>query len=411
MPQPAGPQDLPPPVDLSPPVGCPPFSFSYLDDLMEKAGMDVLLATSKHNVHYLTGGHRHFFFDHADAIGVSRYLPIVIYEKGRPHNAAYIANRNEKDALHVHASSPAGFWIPHVIAKSSGSADAARYAVEHIGKVAIGRKRVGIEMSFLPADAADVLRAAFPDSKIVDAFRPLELLRSRKTDRELEMLRQASDFVVDSMLAVMTGHAPGATKRQLADALRREEIARGLTFEYCLVTTGTGIRRAPADNEIWGPGQIMSLDSGGTYEGYIGDLCRMAIFGEPDAELVDLLDEVDRIQQAARRAAQLGARGGDVHEAGEAALHASPNARHLHFVAHGMGLVSHEAPRLTASGPIPYPASDADEPLASGTVLSIETTLIHPRRGFIKLEDTVAVTKDGPVGFGDRGRSWTRGAG
>jgi Xaa-Pro dipeptidase len=26
-------------------------------------------------------------------------------------------------------------------------------------------------------------------------------------------------------------------------------------------------------------------------------------------------------------------------------------------------------------------------------VLSIETTLMHPRRGFVKLEDTVAVTE------------------
>jgi Xaa-Pro aminopeptidase len=28
-------------------------------------------------------------------------------------------------------------------------------------------------------------------------------------------------------------------------------------------------------------------------------------------------------------------------------------------------------------------------------VLSIETTLMHPRRGFVKLEDTVAVTETG----------------
>jgi Xaa-Pro aminopeptidase len=34
-------------------------------------------------------------------------------------------------------------------------------------------------------------------------------------------------------------------------------------------------------------------------------------------------------------------------------------------------------------------------------VLSIETTLKHPRRGFVKLEDTVAVTEDGYEAFGD----------
>jgi Xaa-Pro aminopeptidase len=42
-------------------------------------------------------------------------------------------------------------------------------------------------------------------------------------------------------------------------------------------------------------------------------------------------------------------------------------------------------------------------------VLSVETTMMHPRRGFIKLEDTVAVTADGHTMFGDRGRGWNRG--
>jgi Xaa-Pro dipeptidase len=57
----------------------------------------------------------------------------------------------------------------------------------------------------------------------------------------------------------------------------------------------------------------------------------------------------------------------------------------------------------------PYTAHDADRPLESGMVISIETTLAHPRRGFIKLEDTVAVTDTGWEAFGDRGRGWNRG--
>ena len=60
------------------------------------------------------------------------------------------------------------------------------------------------------------------------------------------------------------------------------------------------------------------------------------------------------------------------------------------------------------AGRCPYPAYDADLPLQKGMVLSIETTILHPRRGFIKLEDTVAVTEGGWEGFGDRGRGWNR---
>jgi Xaa-Pro aminopeptidase len=135
----------------------------------------------------------------------------------------------------------------------------------------------------------------------------------------------------------------------------------------------------------------------------------MAILGEPDSELEDLLAEIDQIQQAARKPIKVGTRGGDVIAAAEEVLHGSPHGNLLEFVAHGMGLISHEAPRLTDRAPIPYPAYDADLPLAAGMVLSIETTLPHPRRGFVKLEDTVVVTDTGWKAFGDIGRGWNRG--
>jgi Xaa-Pro aminopeptidase len=71
-----------------------------------------------------------------------------------------------------------------------------------------------------------------------------------------------------------------------------------------------------------------------------------------------------------------------------------------------MGLVSHEAPRLTGKGIVPYDGYDEDRALENGMVVSIETAMLHPKRGFIKLEDTITVTPDGHEGFGDKGRGW-----
>ena len=74
-----------------------------------------------------------------------------------------------------------------------------------------------------------------------------------------------------------------------------------------------------------------------------------------------------------------------------------------------MGLISHEAPFLMTNHPVAYEGVDAAHPLEAGMVLSIETTMLHPARGFIKLEDTVAVTETGYEMFGERGRGWNRG--
>ena len=55
-----------------------PFDTDLLDELMRQAGIDLLVVSSKHNIQYLLGGYRFFFFDHFDAIGVSRYLPLLV---------------------------------------------------------------------------------------------------------------------------------------------------------------------------------------------------------------------------------------------------------------------------------------------------------------------------------------------
>src|SRR5258708_14461975 len=72
-----------------------PFDADRLDRLMDEAGLDVLVATSKHNVQYLLGGHRALFFDYMDAMGVSRYLPVFVYVKGAADKAAYFGHRLE----------------------------------------------------------------------------------------------------------------------------------------------------------------------------------------------------------------------------------------------------------------------------------------------------------------------------
>ncbi len=392
-------------LDVTKPQKTAPFDTARLDRLMDDAGIDVLVATSKHNVQYLLGGHRAFFFESMDAMGLSRYLPIFVYAKGAPQNAGFFGHRMENFQNEVKP-----FWVSEVNCKSSGSVDVMEKAVDYVRKLNPKPKRIGAELAFIPADSAAALRKAFPDSEIRDALFVLERLRAVKTPEELSMLRIASDAVIDSMEAVIKTHGAGATKNDIVEALRREETSRGLTFDYCLITAGSSLNRAPSDQR-WEDGEILSLDSGGNYHGYIGDVCRMGVIGEPDTELVDLLAEVEAVEQASMKPIRAGALGKEIYAAANAVLHRSKIHNHTHFLAHGMGLVSHEAPRLTNSGPVPYDAYDADRPLELGMVVSVETTLQHPERGFIKLEDTVVVTPTGFEVYGNRIRGWNQAGG
>jgi len=379
-----------------------PFDHTRLDRLMDEAGVDVVLATSKHNVQYLLGGHRASFFDYMDATGITRYLPVLVYPKGAPEKAAYIGHRLEK---FQRENNP--MWTPETQTSTAGSVDAMQKAVDYMRKAGMKPKRIAAEFGFLPYDASLVLRNAFPDADWVDALYVLERQRAKKSADELAKLKIASEAVLASMQAVIADSRPGVSKNDVVEALRRDETNRGLTFEYCLITCGTSMNRAPSDQK-WQAGDIMSIDSGGNYHGYIGDICRMAIQGAPDAELEDLLAEIESIQRAAMKPVRAGAMGREIYAGAEPLRAKSKHHNHLDFLGHGMGMVSHEAPRLTDHGPVPYPADDADRSLEAGMVISVETTLLHPKRGFIKLEDTVVVTDSGNEIYGEGARGWNR---
>jgi Xaa-Pro dipeptidase len=379
-----------------------PFEVSRLDLLMEQTGIDVLLVTSKHNTQYLLGGYRFIFFSAMDAIGHSRYLPVVVYEKGRPENAAYIANRMEGGEHHNHP-----FWTPAFHAETWGTLDAAARAAEHLRKIGKAGGRIGIEPAFLPMDAYGLLKQRLEGATFVDATGILERMRALKTPAELEKLRTASELITDAMMATLARTREGSTKTEIIERLRREETNRGLQFEYCLLTLGPSHNRAASD-QAWKRGEVLSIDSGGNYRGYVGDLCRMGVLGEPDAELQDLLGEVEAVQQAAFSKVRAGARGGDMIAHAEGVLKTSKVAAFTDFFAHGMGLITHEVPFLMTNHPVAYDGVDAAQPLEAGMVISVETTMLHPSRGFIKLEDTLAVTADGYEMFGQGSRGWNR---
>jgi len=320
--------------------------------------------------------------------------------KGRPLDSGYVGAPMERYEKQL-----GSFWVTNLNLKNDASTGYAGAAAEILKSVEAAGGRVGIEAGFMPLDAFRVLEAQLPGVELTDATYTLEVLRALKTPEELKILKEASEKVVDSMLAVFSEHGPGTSKLTLFDALRQEETARGIKFEYALTNIGTAFNRAPYD-KVWEEGETLALDSGGNYRGYIGDVCRMAYAGEPDQELVDLLGQVELVQQAARKDLRAGTVGTEIFENANAALVKCPARDKMFFSAHGMGIVSHEAPWLMPNAFPRYAPHHREKPLEDGMVISIETELHHTERGFIKLEDTVAITPAGCEGFGDHGRGW-----
>jgi Xaa-Pro aminopeptidase len=380
-------------------VTSPPFDTARLDALLGERGLAALLATSPHSTQHLLGGYRFFLYDKLPSIGLTRYVPVLGYVAGRPDVAFYVGAGNED-----WGTTAAPIW-PEVHNVAWGAADAAAHAADLLRRRRLDGARIGIESAYLPAEAYLALRTALPEGELVDAADLLEELRAVKRADELELIRRAARANVDSMLATFQAIEAGQTTAEIVDRLRAEQTARGLDFAYCLIAAGPRHDRAPAAQPVEG-GEIVSLDSGTSYRGYVADCVRMGVLGEPTSRMVELLAEVDAVQQAVRAAIGAGRRGGDLFAVADEQLARTPSRDHASFLVHGTGLLTHEAPRLTATGSPPYPAAHADRPLLAGMVLSVETHIADPDVGFVKLEDTVVVTQDGAEAVGDHGRGW-----
>lgn len=377
-----------------------PFDQARLQTAMDQAGLDALLVSSTVNIRYLTGGYHCLFFDTMKELGIGRYGPAILYKKSNPDHSMFLGSYFDKEQL---PNDP--IWVPNADVSSWVGYSTPPLIVDWVRKEKLENATIGVEFPFLGLDIYLELQTQLPNVRWADAVIPLEYLRAIKRPDELDTLRVASEKVVEAMQYAFREALPGMSSRDLEQIVANKERSLGLVFDYCLVGLGKDTNRTPRDNMKFERGMIMDFDSGGNINGYIGDLCRMGSDGEPEPLQKKLLEEINHVQMASRKPMKAGARGGEIVDAARKAIAECEHGAWMGYIAHGMGLVSHEAPRLVTK-PVPYPDEWAERPLEAGMVVSIETTIGKPESGYIKLEDTVAVTATGCEGYGDGGRGW-----
>jgi Xaa-Pro dipeptidase len=141
---------------------------------------------------------------------------------------------------------------------------------------------------------------------------------------------------------------------------------------------------------------VVLMDCGCTVQGYQSDISRTFVFGEPTAQQRKVWSEVQRGQQIAFEAAQVGAPAGRVDDAVRryyASLGYGPDYRLpglSHRTGHGIGLDGHEPVNLVR---------DETTMLAPGMCFSNEPGLYLPGAFGVRLEDCFHMTGSGPVWF------------
>ncbi|QPC90002.1 Xaa-Pro peptidase family protein [Mesorhizobium sp. INR15] len=262
-----------------------------------------------------------------------------------------------------------------------------------LAELGLDRTTIGVDLDFIAAADFSVMQAQLPTSTLVDGAPVLDRLRSIKSQREIEHLRQGIILSEAGLERLQVDAMAGMRQADLV-ALYRQGVssaAAGLshpvaTAEY--VTLGAWPKGADA---IAMPGDPLKADMVCTVGGYASDMSRNFIFGPPSADQAELHAIAERAFDDGLAALMPGKSLGSVHRVATASLarQGLPSYRRGHF-GHGVG-------QSVFSEQWPFISAGSEVVIEAGMVLAFEVPLYIDGLASFNLEDQFLITPDGPV--------------
>ncbi|MGH2381955.1 MAG: M24 family metallopeptidase [Candidatus Limnocylindria bacterium] len=254
------------------------------------------------------------------------------------------------------------------------------------------------EITALGMEAAVVTHADW--SALAEAAPGVELhamddelvpLRILKTAEEVDAIGRACALTDACFVHLSEFVRVGMTEREVALELERHvrtSGAEGLAFEPIVLA---GPRAAmphgrPSETRIEG-GNVLLIDFGCIVDGYRSDMTRTLFVGDVPDVVRRHHDAVREAQQAAIDAIEVGVNGQELDALARRRIEADGIEPYGHGLGHGIGLETHEPPRLRKSEAFT---------LEAGMVFSVEPGIYLPGMTGIRIEDIVALESSGP---------------
>lgn len=256
-----------------------------------------------------------------------------------------------------------------------------------------GARRVGMEAGAVPHALWAELAAAAPDVELVPADGWVEAMRAVKTPDEVERIAAACAVADRALAGLLPEIRVGATEQDLALRLEwrmRTGGAECLAFDVaCLAGPEAALPHgSPGERPVLDRA-VLLFDFGAQVGGYRSDMTRTLFVGEPTERDLAVHQAVAGAQMAAIEVLAAAVRGGGELPDGRAVDAVARDVidrdgrwpAYGHGLGHGIGLATHEEPRLSRSAP--------ETPLPSPTVFSVEPGIYLEGETGVRIEDLV----------------------
>ncbi|MCM3757022.1 Xaa-Pro peptidase family protein [Sporosarcina aquimarina] len=251
-------------------------------------------------------------------------------------------------------------------------------------------KRLGFEKEDLTFGMYELYKSKVT-AELIPTAGLVEKIRIIKTPEELEVLKQAAKIADDAFTHICGFIKAGMTELEVSNELEFFMRKQGATSSSFDTIVASGVRGAlphgvATDKKIE-TGELVTLDYGALYNGYISDITRTVAVGEPSEKM----REIYEITLAAQKLAVEGIK------PGMTGIQADAIARDYiaskgygdafgHSTGHGIGLEVHEAPGLSFR---------SETVLEPNMTVTAEPGIYLPGIGGVRIEDDLVITENG----------------
>jgi Xaa-Pro dipeptidase len=255
--------------------------------------------------------------------------------------------------------------------------------------VQLGNKRIGVEPRQLRYLEFCILSEAAPRAEFISAEESVSRLRMYKEQSEIAAMRKAVDIAQKALIATLPQVKIGLTEKELAAELTLQLFRAGSDPQVPfspIVSSGPNAANPhaiPTKRKLTS-GDLLVIDWGASYMGYISDITRTFAIGDLESEFAKISKIVLEANVAGRKAALPGIPAEAVDKAARAVIQSAGYGKYFtQRTGHGLGMESHEDPYIRAGNP---------SLLEPGMTFTIEPGIYIPGRNGVRIEDDVVIT-------------------
>lgn len=253
-------------------------------------------------------------------------------------------------------------------------------------------RTIGVEPRRMRVLELRLVENGAPGAHVIAAEQELASLRLRKDADEIANMRRAVQIAQDALEATLPQIKVGMSEREIAAELTVQLLRHGSQPEmpFSPIVSGgpnsANPHASPSERKIQ-PGDLLVIDWGAAYEGYISDLTRTFAIGEVDPEYRKIHEIVQQANAAGRAAGKPGVACGEVDKAARNVIEVAGYGEYFtHRTGHGIGMEGHEEP---------YMRGDNQQLLETGMAYTVEPGIYLPGRNGVRIEDDMVVTENG----------------